>query len=75
MCGRLPKIVSVRGILVRRTSVWSTWEFLHLKNEMFAWSCLNLFVASVSPLLDRIDARGFPFDKEIRSGSVICKLM
>lgn len=54
---------------------WSSWEFFHLKNVIFAWNCLNCFVFSVSPPLDRIEDRIFPFDKGIKSEHVICKLM
>ena len=36
---------------------------------------LSLLVFSVSPPLDRIEARLFPFDKGIKSEHVVCKLM
>lgn len=36
---------------------------------------LSLFVFSVSPTLDRIEARIFPFDKGMKGEHVICKLI
>ena len=45
-----------------------------MKNVIFAWNCLNLFVFSVYPPLDRIEARIFPSDKGMKSEHVICRL-
>ena len=36
---------------------------------------LSLFVFSVSPPLDRIEARIFPFNKRMKGEHVICKLI
>lgn len=36
---------------------------------------MNLFVFSVSPPLDRIEARLFPFDNRIKSEHLVYKLM
>ena len=36
---------------------------------------MSLFVFSVSPPLDRIEARIFPFNKGIKGEQVICKLI
>lgn len=69
----LLKIVSMKNILVIWTSglvgsssIWKMW-YLH--------GTVWIFVFSVSPPLDRIETRIFPFVKGVKSEYVICKLM